>query len=71
MAFTNDISRFEFGFANRFESAMDSLRLFRARRAAYRQTHYELSILSERDLADLGISRADIPTLARQAAAMV
>jgi uncharacterized protein YjiS (DUF1127 family) len=33
----------------------------------YTRTVQELESLSSRDLADLGISRADIPRLARQA----
>lgn len=33
----------------------------------YRETCNELSRLSQRELADLGISRADIPSIARQA----
>jgi uncharacterized protein YjiS (DUF1127 family) len=32
----------------------------------YRNTAAELNRLSQRELADLGISRADIPALARQ-----
>jgi uncharacterized protein YjiS (DUF1127 family) len=32
----------------------------------YRETYNELMRLSNRELADLGISRADIPTIARQ-----
>ncbi|MBO0663427.1 DUF1127 domain-containing protein [Jiella sp. MQZ9-1] len=32
----------------------------------YRETLNELSRLSRRELADLGISRSDIPTVARQ-----
>ena len=35
----------------------------------YRQTVRELSRLSDRDLADLGISRFDIDSVARDAAA--
>lgn len=35
----------------------------------YSRTLQELGSLSNRDLADLGISRADIPRLAREAAA--
>jgi YD repeat-containing protein len=34
----------------------------------YRQTYNELSRLSTRDLADLGINRAEIQSIARQAA---
>ena len=32
---------------------------------AYRNTVSELSALADRDLADLGVSRCDIPRLAR------
>ena len=34
----------------------------------YRETYNELGRLSNRELADLGLSRADIPTIARKAA---
>jgi uncharacterized protein YjiS (DUF1127 family) len=34
----------------------------------YRDTYNELMRLSQRDLADLGINRVDIPSIARQAA---
>ena len=34
---------------------------------AYRRTMSELNALSNRELADLGISRADIPFVARRA----
>ena len=40
-----------------------TLRNFRS----YRSTVNELNRLSQRELADLGISRADIPAVARQA----
>ena len=33
----------------------------------YRDTYNELMRLSQRDLTDLGISRTDIPSIARQA----
>ncbi|ALN74829.1 MULTISPECIES: DUF1127 domain-containing protein [unclassified Aureimonas] len=33
----------------------------------YRNTTNELNRLSQRELADLGIARADIPAIARQA----
>lgn len=35
----------------------------------YRSTYDELMSLSNRELEDLGISRADIPTIARRTAA--
>jgi uncharacterized protein YjiS (DUF1127 family) len=71
MAFTTDITRFETGFAQRMESLMDVLRTQRARRAAFRRTYDELSVLNDRELNDLGISRADISTIARQAASEI
>ncbi len=40
----------------------------RAQDRAYRSTVRELSALSSRDLADMGIHRADIHAIARQAA---
>jgi uncharacterized protein YjiS (DUF1127 family) len=38
------------------------------RYALYKRTLGELQALSDRDLADLGVARADIETLARMAA---
>ena len=43
----------------------------RKAREVYRQTYDELSALSDRDLADLGIARASIPAVAREAAQSV
>ena len=37
-------------------------------RRAYNQAAYELSALSDRDLADIGVARCDIPSIARDAA---
>jgi len=54
--------------ARRIEAFRAALQHRRARRAAFNQTYRELSILSDRDLADLGIARADIPFLAKEAA---
>ncbi|PHP26706.1 DUF1127 domain-containing protein [Limimaricola cinnabarinus] len=39
-----------------------------ARNRVYRQTQRELSLLTDRDLADLGISRSAITQIARDAA---
>jgi uncharacterized protein YjiS (DUF1127 family) len=36
----------------------------------YRETYNELMRLSDRDLADLGINHADIPSIARKSAAI-
>ncbi len=47
------------------------LAAWRRQYAAYRNTLSELNKLEARDLADLGMSRADFHYLARQAAAKV
>jgi uncharacterized protein YjiS (DUF1127 family) len=48
--------------------ALRNLAVWSAENRAYHNTFNELSILSDRDLADIGISRADIPAIARDAA---
>ncbi len=49
-------------------SLRETVSNFMARRAAYRAAYNELNSLSNRELADIGISRADIVSIARQAA---
>lgn len=67
MAYAHESARFDAG----FNRAIDALRQFRARRAAFTQTYNELSVLSQRELDDLGIARSDIAAIAREAAAKV
>jgi len=50
---------------------LDKLRARAAWRRAYVSTRDELSCLTDRDLADLGIARGNIPALAREAADML
>lgn len=45
----------------------DAIRSQRAQRQAMRQTYDELSAMSDRDLADIGIARGDIRYIASQA----
>lgn len=71
MAFAQDTSRRHTGLSYRFDDAVEALRRFRARRAAFNQTYNELSVLSQRELDDLGIARSDIARIAREAAAQV
>ncbi len=52
--------------SERIQSALADLREHRTRRALYRRTVNELEVLSDRDLADLGISRFSISDLARK-----
>lgn len=46
----------------------DKLRSANTRRKIYRTTYHELSVLSDRDLVDLGIPRSSIRRLALEAA---
>jgi uncharacterized protein YjiS (DUF1127 family) len=50
-----------FGFGQRIAAFVERARQARKAREIYRQTYEELSALSDRDLADLGISRISIP----------
>ncbi len=50
--------------ADRFGALLDRWREARALRAAYRRTLNEMRALSDRDLADIGICRADIEDIA-------
>ncbi|MCB2109840.1 MAG: DUF1127 domain-containing protein [Defluviimonas sp.] len=52
----------------RINAFLEGIRENRLRRRVYRQTLNELSALSDRDLADLGMHRSLIPGIAREAA---
>lgn len=54
--------------AERFGDALTDTRAAYGRWRLYRRTRDELSTLSDRDLADLGVVRGDIETIARSAA---
>jgi len=54
--------------SDRVAAALRQFRVARERRALYRRTVAELSALSNRDLADLGIGRSEIHGLAHEAA---
>ena len=56
------------GLIGRLMVAIQHMQENRARRVIYRQTVRELNALTNRDLADLGISRAMISRLAHEAA---
>jgi uncharacterized protein YjiS (DUF1127 family) len=63
MAYINDV--LNPGLGDRLRAAMQHLREVRTRRALFNQTVAELSALSNRDLADLGIARTEIRAIAR------
>lgn len=50
---------------------LDALKERAARYAVYRQTVSELSSCSDRELADLGFHRSEIPRIAKEAARLV
>lgn len=69
MAYVNVTTRAaNLSLADRFSGAIAQLKVMIARRAVYNQTVRELGVLTDRELADLGLSRFDIPAVAREAA---
>lgn len=54
-----------------FSNARTAFDQYRRRRQAARQVTYELGVMTDSELSDLGISRTAIPGLAREAAASV
>ena len=65
MAAIHDIRDFELSLVDRARAAFGH---WRARRAAFQQVIDELSMLTDRELAELGLSRDDIAGVARKAA---
>ncbi|MEC7761785.1 MAG: DUF1127 domain-containing protein [Pseudomonadota bacterium] len=68
MAYATDIRSADHGLLDRVSNLFKAFGEARAQRKVYRTTIKELQALDGRDLADLGISRAEIPFLAREAA---
>lgn len=58
-----------FGARIRIKTMMENFRRHRADQRAIRQTFNELSAMSDRDLADIGVTRGDIRHIATQATA--
>lgn len=56
------------GLKARYLRVLDRLGERAAQRAAYRKTVADLQALSDRDLADFGYHRSEIPNIARAAA---
>lgn len=52
----------------RLDRIREALRARRERRAVHRRVVAELSGMTDRDLLDIGVSRGQIPDLARRAA---
>ena len=58
----------QIGLIARIHQIREMLKRSAARRAVYRQTVDELQANSDRELADLGFHRSEIPRIAREAA---
>ena len=68
MAYVNTSRAASPGLVDRVSALVAAVKLSLQRRATYQQTLHELNNLSDRDLADLGLSRASIRSVAREAA---
>jgi uncharacterized protein YjiS (DUF1127 family) len=68
MAYVNSTRVAGNGLADRVGAFVKSIKLAAQRRAIYDQTLRELNGLTNRELADLGISRLNIQDVARTAA---
>ena len=55
-------------FLDRFRNLGTQLTMWSRERRAYNEAFDELQALSDRDLADIGIARSDIPAIARETA---
>lgn len=68
MAYANSTRAVGVSMSDRLVATLTVLRAAVQRRRVYDQTRRELKALSDRDLADLGIHRSMIRTVAREAA---
>ena len=68
MAYINNTRAADFGLRAHLSAALDSVTERFARYRLYRQTLTELGYLSARELADLGIHRSQIHSIATEAA---
>ena len=68
MAYVNSTRAASGGIENRLSAFSRYIRAAMVRRRMYIQTARELNALTDRELADLGIHRADIPQIATEAA---
>ncbi len=65
---TANITNAQSGLGARLAGFRETFRARMARRRVFNQTYAELSTLSNRDLADLGLARSEIRRVAWQAA---
>lgn len=62
------VNHVEFGFADMVRSFFADLRTAAFERAAYHRTYSELSRLTDRELADIGLRRCDIEEICARSA---
>ena len=68
MAYVNSSRSVSVSFSDRLNALVKVAMEMIERRKVYNQTVAELNALSDRDLADLGLARANISAVAREAA---
>ena len=68
MAYVNASRTAQVSFSDRFAAILKVAKDAMGRRRLFRQTLFELNGLSDRDLTDMGLSRANIAEVAREAA---
>jgi uncharacterized protein YjiS (DUF1127 family) len=68
MAYATEIRTVHLGLRDRVSAMMKAFAEAREQRKVYLRTLNELNMLTNRDLTDLGISAAQIPYIAREAA---
>lgn len=68
MAYVNSSRAVRVSFSDRISAFVTVAREAMARRALFVQTMNELNALTDRELSDLGLARANVRDVARQAA---
>jgi uncharacterized protein YjiS (DUF1127 family) len=68
MAYVTSTRSVQMSVSDRFAALAVAVKDMIARRRVFNQTLFELGQLSDRDLSDLGLSRASISDVAREAA---
>jgi uncharacterized protein YjiS (DUF1127 family) len=68
MAYVTSTRSVQMSFSDRLTALAAAVKDMIARRRVFNQTLFELGQLSDRDLSDLGLSRASISDVAREAA---
>ena len=68
MAYVNATRSVQVTLSDRFAAVVRMIKEAIERRRVFNQTLYELQSLGDRDLSDLGMSRSDLVSVAREAA---